>query len=49
MDYYQLFDVPRGASPEEIEDKYHNFAKKYHPDRAKSPDAHEKFIKVKEA
>ncbi len=49
MDYYQLFDIPRGATPEEIEDKYHYFAKKYHPDRAKSPDAHEKFIKIKEA
>ena len=36
-------------APEEIEDRYHYFAKKYHPDRAKSPDAHEKFIKVKEA
>ncbi|HII81076.1 MAG TPA: J domain-containing protein [Methanosarcina sp.] len=49
MDYYQLFDIPRGATPEEIEGKYHYFAKKYHPDRAKSPDAHEKFIKIKEA
>lgn len=49
MDYYQLFDIPRSATPEEIENKYHYFAKKYHPDRAKSPDAHEKFIKVKEA
>ncbi|WP_440946342.1 DnaJ domain-containing protein [Methanosarcina sp. T3] len=49
MDYYQLFDIPRGASPEEIENRYHYFAKKYHPDRAKSPDAHEKFIKIKEA
>jgi curved DNA-binding protein CbpA len=49
VDYYQLFDIPRGASPEEIEDRYHYFAKKYHPDRAKSPDAHEKFIKIKEA
>lgn len=49
MDYYQLFDIPRSASPEEIEDRYHYFAKKYHPDRARSPDAHEKFIKIKEA
>lgn len=49
MDYYQLFDIPRTATPEEIEDRYHYFAKKYHPDRAKSPDAHEKFIKIKEA
>ncbi|MCC4769685.1 DnaJ domain-containing protein [Methanosarcina sp. DH2] len=49
MDYYQLFDIPRGASPEEIEDRYHYFAKKYHPDRARSPDAHEKFIQIKEA
>lgn len=49
MDYYQLFDIPRSASSEVIEDRYHYFAKKYHPDRDKSPDAHEKFIKVKEA
>ena len=49
MDYYQLFDIPRGASSEVIEDRYHYFAKKYHPDRAKSPDAHEKFITIKEA
>lgn len=49
MDYYQLFDIPRSASLEEIEDRYHYFAKRYHPDRAKSPDAQEKFIKVKEA
>ncbi|AGF96805.1 Chaperone protein [Methanosarcina mazei WWM610] len=49
VDYYQLFDIPRSAGLEEIEDKYHYFAKKYHPDRARSPDAHEKFIKIKEA
>ena len=49
MDYYQLFDIPRTATPEEIENKYHYYAKKYHPDRAKSLDAHEKFIKIKEA
>ncbi len=49
MDYYQLFDIPRSASSEVIEDRYHYFAKKFHPDRDKSPDAHEKFIKVKEA
>jgi len=49
VDYYQLFDIPRSATPVEIEDKYHYYAKKYHPDRDKSPDAHEKFIKVKEA
>lgn len=49
MDYYQLLDVPRVASPEDIEDRYHLLAKKYHPDISKSSDAHEKFIKVKEA
>jgi curved DNA-binding protein CbpA len=49
VDYYQLFDIPRGASSEVIEDRYHYFAKKYHPDRAKSPDAHEKFLTIKEA
>ena len=49
MDYYQLLDIPRVASPEDIENRYHELAKKYHPDRSKSPDAHEKFIKIKEA
>ncbi|MFY1110856.1 MAG: DnaJ domain-containing protein [Methanosarcinaceae archaeon] len=49
MDYYQLLDIPRVANPEDIEYRYHELAKKYHPDRSKSPDAHEKFIKIKEA
>jgi curved DNA-binding protein CbpA len=49
VDHYQLLDIPRGASPEDIEYRYHELAKKYHPDRSKSPDAHEKFIKFKEA
>ena len=49
MDYYQLLDIPRVANPEDIEYRYHELAKKYHPDRSKSPDAHEKFIKIKKA
>ncbi|WP_440954072.1 J domain-containing protein [Methanosarcina sp. Mfa9] len=49
MDYYQLLDIPRVASPEDIENRYLLLVKKYHPDRSKSPDAHEKFIKIKEA
>jgi len=49
VDYYQLLDIPRVASPEDIENRYLLLVKKYHPDRSKSPDAHEKFIKIKEA
>lgn len=49
MDFYQLLDIPRAASPEEIEDRYHLLAKKYHPDIAKSSGAHEQFIKIKKA
>ncbi len=49
MDYYQLLDIPRVANPEDIEYRYHELAKKYHPDRSKSPDAHENFIKIKKA
>jgi curved DNA-binding protein CbpA len=49
VDYYQLLDIPRVANPEDIEYRYHELAKKYHPDRSKSPDAHEKFIKIKKA
>ncbi len=32
-DYYDVLDVPRGATPDEIKDAYHTLARQYHPDR----------------
>lgn len=33
MDYYQVFDLPRTATQDEITKKYRVLAKQYHPDR----------------
>ncbi|CAG5099573.1 Oidioi.mRNA.OKI2018_I69.XSR.g16586.t1.cds [Oikopleura dioica] len=48
-DYYRTLDVTPEASTAEIKKAYHKMARKFHPDKNKAKDAHEMFIRIKEA
>jgi DnaJ-class molecular chaperone len=47
--HYQNLGISPTASKDEIKKAYRQLALKFHPDRNKSPDAHEKFIEINEA
>lgn len=47
--YYNVLGLPFGANEQLIKKRYKELAKKYHPDRNSSPDAHKKFIEINEA
>jgi molecular chaperone DnaJ len=49
QDYYELLEVPRNASDEEIKRAFRRLAKLHHPDRNREPGAEEKFKEVNEA
>ncbi len=49
VDYYQVLEVARDASKEEIARAYKKLARKYHPDLNKAHDAEEQFKQVNEA
>jgi curved DNA-binding protein len=48
-DYYQVMDLPRDASEEDIKRAYRRLARKYHPDVSKEADAEERFKELGEA
>jgi molecular chaperone DnaJ len=49
QDYYETLGVPRNATPEEVKKAFRKLAMKYHPDRNKSEDAHDRFKEINEA
>ncbi|MGM1458850.1 MAG: DnaJ domain-containing protein, partial [Columbia Basin potato purple top phytoplasma] len=48
-DYYDVLQISRNASEEEIKSSYRKLVKKYHPDVSKEANAAEKFKEVQEA
>ena len=48
-DYYDILEVTREASKDEIKRAYRKMARKFHPDISKEPDAEERFKQVGEA
>ena len=48
-DYYEILDVPRDASPEQLKTAFRRLARQYHPDVNDSPDAEESFKELNEA
>lgn len=48
-DYYEILEVDRSASPDEVKKAFKKAAKKYHPDLNKDPDAEARFKEATEA
>jgi len=48
-DYYEILDVPRSASADDLKAAFRKLARQFHPDVNKEPDAEEKFKEINEA
>ena len=48
-DYYEVLELPRSATPEDIKKAFRRLALRYHPDRNKNDDASERFKEINEA
>jgi len=48
-DYYEVLELPRNATPEDIKKAFRRLALQYHPDRNKNDDAGERFKEINEA
>lgn len=48
-DYYEVLEVNKNATPDELKQAFRQLARKYHPDVSQEPDAEEKFKEINEA
>lgn len=49
FDPYRVLNVPKNAKLAEIRKSYKKLVKKWHPDKNRSPDAQDNFIKIQQA